>query len=60
MADVNTVTISTDEYFELREKACLASALSERLNRLEVMVNDTDRRLNMLGDEFYRFKIEGK
>ena len=50
---LNTVTISTDEYFELRERASLAFAISERLNYLE-------ERLNNLSCEFYNFKDQGK
>lgn len=57
---LNTVTISTDEYFELREKASLAFAINERLNCLESRFNDLDRQVMNLSGELYNFKTRGK
>ena len=57
---LNTVTISVDEYFDLRERASLAFAINERLNRLEEMFNNLDRQVMNLGSELYNFKTQGK
>lgn len=57
---LNTVTISVDEYFELRERANLASAFNERLNFLESRFNDLDRQVMNLSGELYNFKTQGK
>ena len=53
---LNTVTISVDEYFELRERANLASVFYERLNGLECRFNDLDRQVMNLSGELYNFK----
>lgn len=57
---LNTVTISVDEYFDLRERASLAFALGERLNRLEELFNNLDRQVMNLSGELYSFKTQGK
>lgn len=57
---LNTVTISVEEYFDLRERASLAFALGERLNRLEELFNNLDRQVMNLDSELYKFKTQGK
>lgn len=57
---LNTVTISVDEYFDLRERASLAFALNERMNRLEELFNNLDRQVMNLSGELYNFKTQGK
>ena len=40
-----TVTISVDEYFDLRQKAEMNGFLMERIGRFEGQLMDMDRRL---------------
>lgn len=42
---VPTVTISVDEYFDLRQKAEMNGFLMERMGRLDGQLMDMDRRL---------------
>lgn len=57
---LNTVTISVDEYFELRERGNLASVLNERLNMLEDRFNYLNSQVMNLSGELYGFKTQGK
>lgn len=57
---LNTVTISVDEYFDLRERASLAFAFNERLNCLEERFNALERNVMNLDHELYNFKTQGK
>jgi len=43
--EVPTVTISVDEYFDLRQKAEMNGFLMERIGRFEGQLMDMDRRL---------------
>lgn len=43
--EVPTVTISVDEYFDLRQKAEMNGFLMERIGRFEGRIGDIDRRL---------------
>ena len=43
--EVPTVTISVDEYFDLRQKAEMNGMLMERLGSLDARLMDMDRRL---------------
>jgi hypothetical protein len=47
MADneTKTITISVDEYFDLREKAQMNMYLMERLGQIDGNLNDLNRRL---------------
>lgn len=57
---LNTVTISVEEYFDLRERASLAFAFNERLNCLEERFNVLERNVMNLDHELYNFKTQGK
>ncbi len=43
--EVSTVTISVDEYFDLRQKAEMNGFLIERMGRFDGQLMDMDRRL---------------
>lgn len=43
--EVPTVTISVDEYFDLRQKAEMNGFLMERMGRFDGQLTDMDRRL---------------
>lgn len=43
--EVPTVTISVDEYFDLRQKAEMNGFLMERMGRFDGQLMDIDRRL---------------
>lgn len=47
MADneTKTITISVDEYFDLREKAQMNMYLIERLGQIDEQINDLNRRV---------------
>lgn len=43
--EAKTITISIDEYFELREKAHMNMYLMERLGQMDGEIHDLNRRL---------------
>lgn len=45
MPETNTVTITLEEYFELRQKAEMNGFLMNELGRMEGRLNEFDRRL---------------
>lgn len=45
MADTNTVTITLEEYMDLREKASMNGFLMSELGRTEARFQEIDRRL---------------
>ena len=59
MANENTVTISADEYFNLRQKAELNGFLMVELGEMRQKMNDFDNRLYHFENEIRRIK-DGK
>ena len=59
MANENTVTISSEEYFDLRQKAEMNGFLMTELGRMHERFNQYDRMLFQLEDEVRRLK-DGK
>lgn len=55
---VNTVTITTEEYMRLVERANVNWAFNERLNCLEERFSGLERNVMNLDSDFYRFKAE--
>lgn len=45
MAETNTVTITLEEYFELRQKAEMNGFLMNELGRIQQQMNEFERRL---------------
>lgn len=45
MPEINTVTITLEEYFELRQKAEMNAFLMNELGRMEARFQEVDRRL---------------
>lgn len=45
MPDTNTVTITLEEYFDLRQKAEMNGFLMNELGKMEARFQDIDRRL---------------
>ena len=45
MPDTNTVTITLEEYFDLRQKAEMNAFLMNELGRMEARFTEIDRRL---------------
>ena len=43
--EVKTITISIDEYFDLREKAQMNMYLMERLGQMDGRIHDLNRRV---------------
>ena len=43
--DTNTVTITTEEYYQLRQRADLNTAMMDKLFGLQHAVDDLERRL---------------
>ena len=43
--EVKTITISIDEYFDLREKAQMNMYLMERLGQMDGQIHDLDQRV---------------
>lgn len=60
MNEVNTVTISVDEYFELRQKADMNMTVLREIAGFENRLNEFNHRLNEFSDRFceIRRKIE--
>lgn len=44
-SEVKTITITIDEYFDLREKAHMNMFLMERLGQMDGEINDLNRRM---------------
>lgn len=59
MAIENTVTISIDEYFDLRQKAYMNDFLIGELNRIHERFNQYDRTHYELAEEVRKLK-DGK
>lgn len=59
MAIENTVTISIDEYFDLRQKAYMNDFLIGELNRIHERFNQYDRMHYELAEEVRKLK-DGK
>lgn len=59
MATENTVTISIDEYFDLRQKAYMNDFLIGELNRIQERFNQYDRMHCELAEEVRKLK-DGK
>ena len=58
MNNQNTVTISVDEYFELRQKADMNMTVIREIAAFENRLNELNNRLFELGNELYEFKRE--
>lgn len=56
MANESTVTITIDEYFELRQKASMNDFLMVELGRLNECLTQHDRRLFELEDRVREIK----
>ena len=59
MANENTVTISADEYFNLRQKAELNGFLMVELGEMRQKLNDLDNRLYHTENDIRRMQ-DGK
>lgn len=60
MGDVNAVTITVEEYFELRQKAEMNMTVVREIAGFENRLNEFDRRLYELGDAVERLRREVK
>lgn len=58
MNEQNTVTISVDEYFDLRQKAEMNLTIVREIAAFESRQNDFDRKLFELSNEISRLRRE--
>ena len=60
MGEVNTVTITIEEYFELRQKAEMNMTVVREIAHFETRLNELDRKMFELTDAFERLRREVK
>lgn len=60
MADTNAVTISLEEYFDLRQKADMNAFLMNELGRMDARFQDFERRLWDLERERKQYDFKRK